>query len=92
MSFWTENVPCFIHEFDRKFSVTMAYKPSNISGSVQPFSTKQTPLYTELNIELGGYLNEILLLDLKNGPESLILVPLSRILKNHIVNKATSPS
>ena len=51
MSFLAESVPCFVHRFDRKISVTLAYKPSNISGSVQPFSTEQPPLYTELYVE-----------------------------------------
>ena len=73
MSFLAESVPCFVHKFDSKISVTLAYKPSNISGSVQPFSTKQPPLYTELYVEKGGYLN-VLFLDFKNGPESLISV------------------
>ena len=84
-------VPFLLQKLGRIFCPTSITKIDNISGSTQPFFTKQGPLDSQLDNKLFYHAIEVFSNTFKNSPESLKLyIALSQ--KQAYVSHSNSPS
>ena len=65
-------VPFLLQKLGRIFCPTLITKIVNISGSTQPFFTKQEPLDSQLDNKSFHYIIEMFSTTFRNSPESLI--------------------
>lgn len=67
-------VPFLLQKLGRIFCPTLITKIVNISGSTQPFFTKQEPLDSQLDNKSFHYIIEMFSTTFRNSPESLLKV------------------